>query len=204
MSNAPGFFKDFLASLKSVAFSGSYTDLTNKPTISTAGASGSYTDLINTPTLGNYIGDFKHSAQTATHGAWLLCQGAAVSRTTYSSLFAIIGTSFGTGNGSTTFNLPDVRSSVLGSIGQRSGLTNRALGSFTGAESVTLTSDNNGPHTHNYGINTANGQFVFAGGTGMDLRGTNNGTTASSGSATPFSIMQPTVFAGNTFIYSGV
>ena len=40
---------------------------------------------------------------------WLLCNGAAVSRTTYSALFAIVGTTFGIGDGSTTFNLPDYR-----------------------------------------------------------------------------------------------
>ena len=40
---------------------------------------------------------------------WLICDGSAVSRTTYASLFAVIGTSFGEGDGSTTFNLPDFR-----------------------------------------------------------------------------------------------
>jgi microcystin-dependent protein len=40
---------------------------------------------------------------------WLLCNGAAVSRTTYSTLFVLFGTTFGAGNGSTTFNLPDYR-----------------------------------------------------------------------------------------------
>lgn len=40
---------------------------------------------------------------------YLLCDGTAVSRTTYSELFAVIGTSFGAGDGSTTFNLPDMR-----------------------------------------------------------------------------------------------
>lgn len=43
---------------------------------------------------------------------WFLCQGQAVSRTTYSELFAIIGTAFGAGDGSTTFNLPDLREAV--------------------------------------------------------------------------------------------
>ena len=42
-------------------------------------------------------------------GGWLECDGSAVSRTTYSGLFAAIGTAFGTGDGSTTFNLPDLR-----------------------------------------------------------------------------------------------
>jgi microcystin-dependent protein len=42
------------------------------------------------------------------YGRWLLCNGAAVSRTTYADLFSVIGTLYGAGNGSTTFNLPDM------------------------------------------------------------------------------------------------
>lgn len=44
---------------------------------------------------------------------WLLCYGQAVSRTAYAALFAVIGTTFGAGDGSTTFNLPDARGRVL-------------------------------------------------------------------------------------------
>lgn len=55
---------------------------------------------------------------------FLLCNGAAVSRTTYAALFAVIGTSFGIGDGSTTFNLPDLRESVPVGTGTRgSGVT---------------------------------------------------------------------------------
>ena len=43
---------------------------------------------------------------------WLLCDGRAVSRTTYANLFSVIGTNFGEGDGTTTFNLPDFRSRV--------------------------------------------------------------------------------------------
>ena len=43
---------------------------------------------------------------------WLLCQGQAVSRTTYAQLFSVIGTTYGSGDGSTTFNLPDMRGRV--------------------------------------------------------------------------------------------
>lgn len=50
---------------------------------------------------------------------WLLCDGSAVSRATYSVLFAILGTTYGGGDGSTTFNLPDLRSSVPLGMGQR-------------------------------------------------------------------------------------
>lgn len=44
---------------------------------------------------------------------WLLCNGQAVSRTTYADLFAVIGTVFGVGDGSTTFNLPDMRGEFI-------------------------------------------------------------------------------------------
>lgn len=43
---------------------------------------------------------------------WLICDGSAISRVTYADLFSVIGTSFGSGDGSTTFNLPDLRSKV--------------------------------------------------------------------------------------------
>lgn len=53
-------------------------------------------------------GDYIASCKTSKPG-YLLCNGAAVSRTTYKNLFAVIGTNFGEGDGSTTFNLPDFR-----------------------------------------------------------------------------------------------
>jgi microcystin-dependent protein len=51
------------------------------------------------------------STGTAPTG-WLLCDGAAVSRTTYADLFAVISTTYGTGNGSTTFNVPNLENRV--------------------------------------------------------------------------------------------
>lgn len=71
---------------------------------------------------------------------WLLCDGSAVSRTTYAALFTAIGTTFGVGDGSTTFNLPDLRDRFpLGKSGTK------ALGSSGGALAHTHT----GPsHTH--------------------------------------------------------
>ena len=52
-------------------------------------------------------------AGTSVPTGYLLCNGAAVSRTDYANLFAAIGTLYGAGNGSTTFNLPDARNRVL-------------------------------------------------------------------------------------------
>ena len=51
---------------------------------------------------------FSFARSTAPSG-WLLCYGQAVSRTTYAALFAVISTTYGVGDGSSTFNLPDLR-----------------------------------------------------------------------------------------------
>ena len=52
-----------------------------------------------------------YGAGSAPSG-WLLCDGTAVSRTTYAALFAVISTTYGVGNGSTTFNLPNLKGKV--------------------------------------------------------------------------------------------
>ena len=60
------------------------------------------------------------AGSTAPTG-WLMCDGSAVSRTTYAKLFSVIGTTYGTGDGSTTFNLPDLRGRMpLGSSSSHS------------------------------------------------------------------------------------
>lgn len=76
---------------------------------------------------------------------WLLADGSAVSRSVYSSLFAVIGTQYGTGDGTTTFNLPDLRGRVP--VG-RNGGTFGTLGATGGAETHTLTSGEMPSHTH--------------------------------------------------------
>lgn len=82
---------------------------------------------------------------TAPSG-YLICDGSAVSRTTYSSLFAAIGTNYGTGDGSTTFNLPDLRQRVP--VGKNSSGTFNTLGGTGGAEITTLSIANLPSHTH--------------------------------------------------------
>lgn len=75
---------------------------------------------------------FMFAGSTAPSG-YLMCDGSAVSRTTYSNLFAAIGTRYGTGDGSTTFNLPDlsgrvaVGTSVLDLLGATGGEASHAL-----------------------------------------------------------------------------
>ncbi len=63
------------------------------------------------------IGDIKASVKNANHDNWFLCNGQAISRVTYADLFALIGTKFGTGDGTSTFNLPDYRGKFLRGLG---------------------------------------------------------------------------------------
>lgn len=62
---------------------------------------------------GNYIGKVTANAGASIPAKHLPCMGQAVSRTTYAALFTAIGTTWGSGNGTTTFNVPDLRGRVL-------------------------------------------------------------------------------------------
>ena len=92
---------------------------------------------------GNKAGDIKLTACASAPSGWLICNGSAVSRTTYSALFAAIGTTYGSGNGSTTFNLPNLSGRFA--LGVSSG---HARGTNGGAETVTLTVDQIPSHNH--------------------------------------------------------
>ena len=82
-------------------------------------------------------------ALSAAPSGWLLCDGAAVSRATYAALFAAIGTTFGVGDGSTTFNVPDLRQRFpLGKAASGTGNTlGAAGGAIDHAHSVSGTTD---------------------------------------------------------------
>ena len=73
-------------------------------------------------------------------GGYLLCDGQAVSRETYSTLFSVIGITFGSGNGSTTFNVPDLRGEFIrGLDGGRGVDSGRVLGSAQGSANLSHT-----------------------------------------------------------------
>lgn len=95
------------------------------------------------------------TTNTAPSG-WLLCDGSAVSRTTYSTLFAIVSTTYGVGDGSLTFNVPDMRGRVvLGQDDMGGSSANRvtdtdadALGGADGEETHTLITAEMPAHQH--------------------------------------------------------
>lgn len=86
---------------------------------------------------------------------WLICDGSAVSRSTYADLFAIVSTTYGSGNGSTTFNIPNLKGKVP--VGYNSSETEfDTLGETGGAKTHTLTIPEIPSHTHDiYSSTTA-------------------------------------------------
>ena len=103
--------------------------------------------LLDTTPIGKIV---MYAGNSAPRG-WLLCQGQAVSRTTYAKLFSVIGTTYGNGDGSTTFNVPDMRGrSPLGvGNGDATGHTNHTLGQKGGEETHTLSVGELAKHNHN-------------------------------------------------------
>lgn len=79
---------------------------------------------------------------------WLLCDGSAVSRTTYSDLFGVIGTTYGAGNGSTTFNVPDLRQRFP--MGKAAAGTGSTLGGTGGSLNAVVVSHNHTQGDHNH------------------------------------------------------
>lgn len=94
------------------------------------------------------VGGLMPYAGSTSPEGWLLCDGTAINRTTYANLFALIGTTYGSGNGTTTFNVPDMRSRMPIGAGAGTGLTSRALAATGGAESVVIASGNLPTHVH--------------------------------------------------------
>jgi microcystin-dependent protein len=118
---------------------------------------------------------------------YLLCDGSAVSRTTYSLLFNVIGTTYGKGDGSTTFNLPDMRLRTVVGVDTRDSDLN-AVGKTYGEKTHTLTQNQlpaNIIDTANTGSNT-DGYIARAG-------YTKTGSYNFGGQGQPFNIMQPSM-----------
>lgn len=89
------------------------------------------------------VGEVHMYAGSSAPSGFLLCDGSPVSRTIYSELFSVIGTSFGSGDGITTFNLPDISGrTVIGAS------VNHVIGDTGGEESHVLSSSEIPSHSH--------------------------------------------------------
>jgi microcystin-dependent protein len=101
-----------------------------------------------------------YAAATAPAG-WLNCDGSAVSRTTYADLFAVTSTTYGVGNGTTTFNLPDLRGRIPVGLDNMGGTdagrlsVANTLGGTGGTETHTLTSAQIPAHSHGNTLSNA-------------------------------------------------
>jgi len=120
------------------------TDGTNAAWVVGGGGSGGGTITITTLPVGTIV----PFGSSSIPSGWLECNGAAVSRTTYAALFTAIGTTYGAGNGSTTFNVPDLRGRTSIGQGTGSGLTARTIGATGGEETHILSTAELPAHTH--------------------------------------------------------
>jgi microcystin-dependent protein len=157
---------------------------------------------------GTMLGTARATAPTG----FLLCDGSAVSRTTFAALFAAISTTYGSGNGSTTFNLPDLRGRTLVGV---DGAANRltaldTLGAAGGEQLHTLLASEMPSHTHPAGslftsiavnesfqvFGNASGSSSFAEGFKAipnwgNVSNAIGGSTAAAGSGGSHNVMQP-------------
>jgi microcystin-dependent protein len=154
--------------------------------------------------LGGTVGAVPAGAVMPFAGAnapagWMLCAGQAVSRTQYVELFLTLGTTYGVGDGSTTFNLPDLRGRVAAGLDNMNGtdagrLTwDNFLGNASGSQTHTLTTAEMPSHSHqqhgNFG-SYAGSAFLY----GTNWYGAANGaSTSSTGGGGAHNNMQPTI-----------
>lgn len=121
-----------------------------------AAASAAAAALAITPT-----GSVLAFAGSTSPAGWLLCDGSAVSRTTYAALFAVIGTTYGTGDGSTTFNLPNLTDKFIQGNSTSGTVKSAGLPNITGRGVTVQAVDN----TAGQGLWTRGGNgAIYAGG----------------------------------------
>jgi microcystin-dependent protein len=119
-------------------------------------------------------------SDSSVPSGFLECNGAAVSRSTYADLFAIIGTTYGSGNGSTTFDLPDLQDNVaVGKSGTKNlastggANTVAATGNVGGSTAnATLSTSQLASHSHNQGATFQGSLNSFDGGQSAGITGT--------------------------------
>lgn len=116
------------------------------------------------PSASTPVGSVIQYAGAAVPEKWLKCEGQTVLRTTYPELFAAIGTVYGSGDGSTTFKLPDFRGRVPGGVGGNLG----NLGASGGAATHTLSVGEMPSHSHPFSAEAQTSYYVFMSGNPMN------------------------------------
>lgn len=139
-------------------------------------------------------GEVKIWTAAAAPTGYLLCDGSAISRTTYSSLFDVIGETYGTGDGTTTFNLPDFQGRVPAGVG---GSVFTTLGLQIGENLVTLT-ENQLPvvASHQHSINTSTTPVSVSAGsdvTAVEAGGSSTGAAGGFGGGQSHNNIQPSL-----------
>ena len=107
-------------------------------------------------------------ATTDVPTGWLLCDGAAVSRTTYAQLFAVLDTEYGVGDGSGTFNVPNF---VTSNKFPRAATNDAGRGTTGGSSTVTLTGAESGTSIHGHGTTDPGHTHSYPGGNGPSMGG---------------------------------
>ncbi|HEY3913665.1 MAG TPA: tail fiber protein [Verrucomicrobiae bacterium] len=134
-----------------------------------------------------FLGEIRMFAFNFAPRDWAVCNGQTLSISQYSALFALIGTTYG-GNGTTTFQLPNLQSRVPIHQGQGLGLSPYVMGQIQGAETVILTTPQIPSHNHPVNCNTGGGNAaspqnnypaVESTGTSSDYNTASNGAMAS-------------------------
>lgn len=129
---------------------------------------------------------------SAAPNGYLLCDGSAVSRSTYSALFTVIGAAYGAGDGSTTFNIPDMRGRSPLGTGTGSGLTSRSIGQSGGEENHALSVAELASHQHGYNRNAPDINLgLQSGSETLRIQGNQSNDTTSTGSGTAHNTMHP-------------
>jgi len=133
------------------------------------------------------------SASADAMSGWLECNGQAVSRTTYAALFTAIGGTYGVGDGSTTFNVPNMSRRVpVGRGGSGSGTLGATLANTGGAETHTLITSEMPAHTHTFQDPNAAGAAATSGGVSV-VQGESTQNTSSTGGGGAHNNMQPSM-----------
>ena len=157
-------------------------------------ASKAYVDNFLAYATGMPLGAITAYATNGVPAGWLLCNGQAVSRTTYAGLFTAIGTIYGVGDGTTTFNVPDLRDEFIRGLGAGV-LGTKYVASFAShTHGVAITSGNvSADHTH--GFSTGGMSANATHGHTLTDNGHDHTTQAHSHTAPIFSVGGPQQFA---------